>query len=162
MRTGESFEERAATTGEADERVDAVKTLFDRYATMSIAAASGSHDPWVAKVCFVDDEPAPGRLDICCAMINTSRKLGMMRETGRVAFVVAGDHPDRWAQGTGDVEVVDDDADAEAIVKRLESKSPTAGPFLRLVPWTAVRIHIDRLKYTDIAAVPPVTEFTFA
>ncbi len=154
--------DRQPTAGEADERVAAIKSLFDTYHTMSIAAASGPADPWIAKVFFVEDEPAAGKLDVCCALLNASRKLAMMRETGRVAFVVAGDNPDRWAQGTGDVELVSDDADGDAIMKRLESKSPMAGPFLRMAPWTAVRIHVDRLKYTDIMSRPPVTEFTFA
>lgn len=162
MKADDTTEERLPTFVEADQRIGAIKRLFDRYATMSIAAASGASDPWVAKVFFVEDEPAPGKLDICCAMINTSRKLAMMRSAGRVAFVVAGDLPDSWAQGTGAVEMVDDEADADAIVKRLEGKSPPAGPFLKLVPWTAVRIHVDRLKYTDIATTPPITELTFA
>jgi hypothetical protein len=139
-----------------------VKNLFDMYHTMSIAAASGPRDPWIAKVFFVDDEPSPGKMDVCCALINTSRKFAMMRETGRIAFVVAGDHPDRWVQGTGDVEVVEDQADGDAIMKRLEAKSPMAGPFLRMVPWTAVRIHVDRMKFTDITARPPIAELTFA
>jgi hypothetical protein len=164
MAPKESVEQRDrdATAGEADECVGAVRSLFDRYHTMSVAAASGPSDPWIAKVFFVDDEPSPGRMDLCCAMINTSRKLAMMRVSARVAFVVAGDHPDAWAQGTGDVEVVDDDADSDAIMKRLEAKSPLAGPFLRMVPWTAVRIHVDRLKYTDLTGTPPVAELTFA
>ena len=155
-------QERAASAVEADELSGAVKALFDRYHTMSVAACTSPKDPWIAKVFFVDDEPAPGKMDICCAMINSSRKLGMMRETGRVAFVVAGDHPDAWAQGTGDVELVDDQADADAIMKRLEAKSPIAGPFLRMVPWTAVRLHVDRLKYTSLTGTPPVAELTFA
>lgn len=162
MKAEETLQDREPTEGEAGERVDAIKDLFDRYHTMSIAAASGSGDPWVAKVFFVEDEPTPGRLDLCCALINTSRKLAMIKETRRIAFVVAGDHPDRWAQGTGDVDLVEDDADADAIMKRLEGKSPAAGPFLRMVDWTAVRVHVDRLKLTDIATRPPVTEFTFA
>ena len=155
-------QDRAPTAGEAVDRVAAIKNLFDLYHTMSIAAASGPADPWIAKVFFVEDEPDSGKLDICCALLNASRKFGMMRESRRVAFVVAGDNPDRWAQGTGDVEIVDDDADGDAIMKRLESKSPMAGPFLRMAPWTAVRIHVDRLKYTDLTSRPPVTEFTFA
>jgi hypothetical protein len=154
--------DRAATSSEADDLVASVKNLFDMYHTMSIAAASGPRDPWIAKVFFVDDEPSPGKMDVCCALINTSRKFAMMRETGRIAFVVAGDHPDRWVQGTGDVEVVEDQADGDAIMKRLEAKSPMAGPFLRMVPWTAVRIHVDRMKFTDIAARPPIAELTFA
>lgn len=164
MSTRESIDgaDRDASAVEADELVGAVKGLFDRYHTMAVAAASGPSDPWIAKVFFVEDEPDPGKMDICCAMINTSRKLAMMRDTGRVAFVVAGDHPDRWAQGTGNVEIVEDDADADAIMKRLEIKSPVAGPFLRMVPWTAVRIHVDRLKFTDITGTPPVAELTFA
>jgi hypothetical protein len=155
-------QDRAPDALEADSLVGAVKGLFDQYHTMSVAACTSPADPWIAKVFFVDDEPSPGKMDICCAMINTSRKLAMMRESGRVAFVVAGDHPDRWAQGTGDVTFVDDTADADAIMKRLEAKSPIAGPFLRMVPWTAVRVHVDRLKYTDLTAKPPVAELTFA
>ncbi|MCI0345410.1 MAG: pyridoxamine 5'-phosphate oxidase family protein, partial [Chloroflexi bacterium] len=131
MKAEETIEDREPTEGEADERVDAIKDLFDRYHTMSVAAASGG-EPWIAKVFFVDDEPSAGRLDLCCALIKTSRKLAMIKETMRVAFVVAGDHPDRWAQGTGNVELVTDDADADAIMKRLEGKSPAAGPFLRM------------------------------
>ena len=155
-------QDRAASQHEADSLVGAVKGLFDQYHTMSVAACTSPGDPWIAKVFFVDDEPSPGRMDICCALINTSRKLAMMRESGRVAFVVAGDHPDRWAQGTGDVEFVEDSADSDAIMKRLETKSAIAGPFLRMVPWTAVRVHVDRLKYTDLTATPPVAELTFA
>ena len=102
-------QDRPPTAGEADERVAAIKSLFDLYHTMSIAAASGPADPWIAKVFFVED-----------------------------------------------------DADGDAIMKRLESKSPMAGPFLRMAPWTAVRIHVDRLKLTDLMSRPPVTEFTFA
>ncbi len=161
MRAEETTDEREPTAGEAGERVDAIKDLFDRYHTMSIAAASQG-EPWIAKVFFVDDEPSAGRLDLCLALITTSRKFAMIKETRRVAFLVAGDHPDRWAQGTGDVELVDDDADADAVMKRLEAKSPAAGPFLRMVPWTAVRVHVDRMKLTDITTRPPVTEFTFA
>src|ERR1041385_2647504 len=92
---------RDATDGEAGEFVGAVKDLFDRYHTVAVAAASGPSDPWIAKVFFVEDEPSPGKMDICCAMINTSRKLAMMRETLRAAFLVAGDHPDARAHGSG-------------------------------------------------------------
>ena len=161
MKAEETIEDREPTEGEVGERVDAIKDLFDRYHTMSIAAASDG-EPWIAKVFFVEDEPTAGTLDLCCALIKTSRKLAMIRQTRRIAFVVAGDHPDRWAQGTGHVELVEDDADADAIMKRLEGKSPAAGPFLRMVEWTAVRVHVDRLKLTDITTRPPVTEFTFA
>jgi hypothetical protein len=91
--------DRAATSSEADDLVASVKNLFDMYHTMSIAAASGPRDPWIAKVFFVDDEPSPGKMDVCCALINTSRKFAMMRETGRIAFVVAGDHRDHETAG---------------------------------------------------------------
>jgi hypothetical protein len=155
-------QDRAADASEAEELIGAVKALFDRYHTMSVAACTSPKDPWIAKVFFIEDEPAAGKLDICCALINTSRKLGMMRESGRIAFVVAGDHPDQWAQGTGDVEFVEDQADADAIMKRLEAKSAIAGPFLRMVPWTAVRVHVDHLKFTDLTGRPPVAELTFA
>lgn len=161
MKIEEAYSDRPATSGEAGERVEAFKDLFDRYHTMAIAAGPGDRDPWIAKVFFVEDEPAAGKLDLCCALIDTSRNLAMMRTSGRAAFAVGGDHPDRWAQGTGNVDIVDDAADSRAIMTRLEAKSPAAGPFLRLVPWTAVRIHVDRLKLTDITTRPPVTEFTF-
>lgn len=154
-------DERAPTVAEADERIEAVKTLFDAYATMSVATADVG-EPWVAKVFFVDDSPTPGALDLCTAMIVTSRKLSMLRTNPRIAFVVAGDTPDRWVQGTGIVDVLDDDVEADAIMKALETKSEAAGPFLRLVPWKPVRIHVRRLKYTDVSMRPPVAEFTFA
>lgn len=154
-------EEREPTVLEADQRIEAVRSLFDSYATASIATSEAG-DPWVAKVFFVDDSPEPGSLDLCAAMIITSRKLAILRTNPRVAFVVAGDTPDRWVQGTGTADVLDDEAEAEAIRKALEAKSTAAGPFLRLVRWKPVRIHVRRLKYTDVSMRPPVAEFTFS
>lgn len=152
--------DRIPTGAEADERIDAVKALFDAYQTMSIAT-SDEGEPWAAKVFFVDDTPAPGRLDLCIALIVTSRKLAILKRNPRLAFVVAGDTPDRWVQGTGDVELVDDDAEGSLIGKALAAKSAPAGPFLGLVPWKALRVHVRRLKYTDVTMRPPVAEFTF-
>lgn len=153
--------ERIPTSAEADERIDAVRALFDSYQTMSIAT-SDEGEPWAAKVFFVDDTPSAGRLDLCIALILTSRKLAILERNPRLAFVVAGDTPDRWVQGTGDVEPIADDAEAEAIGKALSAKSPAAGPFLDLVPWRAMRVHVRRLKYTDVTMRPPVAEFTFS
>lgn len=154
-------EPRAPTTTEATERSVTLKAVLDTHATMALATSVGEQ-PWVAKVFFVDDEPTTGCLDLCCALILTSRKLANLRENSRIAFLVAGDTPDRWVQGTGRADVVDDDADADAIVKRLEEKSPIAGPFLRMVPWTAVRVHVEAAKLTDVTTTPPVAEFSFA
>jgi hypothetical protein len=86
----------------------------------------------------------------------------MLERNPRVAFMVGGDQPDRWIQGVGLAETVTDDADAAAIMKRLEEKTPAAGDFLRGVPYVAVRIHVERMTLTDLTAPPPVTEFTFA
>lgn len=152
---------RPPTDSEAAERTDALCGVFDAYSSMAIATVSDGA-PWVAKVFFVDDEPAPGRLDLCCCLLLTSRKLANLRRDPRVAFLVAGDVPDRWVQGVGRAEVVEESADAEAIVKRLEAKSPAAGPFLGRVTWRAVRIHVERAKLTDVSMQPPVAEFSFA
>jgi nitroimidazol reductase NimA-like FMN-containing flavoprotein (pyridoxamine 5'-phosphate oxidase superfamily) len=152
--------ERIPTSAEADERIDAVRALFDSYQTMSIAT-SDDGAPWAAKVFFVDDMPSPGRLDLCIALIVTSRKLAILQRNPRLAFVVAGDMPDRWVQGTGEVSTITDDAESSSIGKALAAKSPAAGPFLGLVPWKAMRVHVGRLKYTDITMSPPVAEFVF-
>jgi nitroimidazol reductase NimA-like FMN-containing flavoprotein (pyridoxamine 5'-phosphate oxidase superfamily) len=156
-----SSEPRPASAGEATHRTDILKSVLDDYATMSIATAV-AEQPWVAKVFFVDDEPTQGCLDLCCALIMTSRKLANLRSNPRVAFLVAGDSPDRWVQGTGRADVIEEQSEAEAIVKRLEARVPQAGAFLQLVPWTAVRIHVETAKLTDITMAPPVAEFSFA
>lgn len=153
--------QRLPSDSEAAERTDALGAVFDAHASMAIATASDG-EPWVAKVFFVDDEPAPGRLDLCCCLLLTSRKLANLQRDPRVAFLVAGDSPDRWVQGLGRAELVEDEADAEAIEKRLEAKSAAAGAFLGLVKWRAVRIHVERVKLTDVAMKPPVAEFSFA
>lgn len=153
--------DRTPTNAEADERIVLVEAVFAEHPSMAIATSAGD-EPWAGKVFFVDDEPEPGRLDLCCALIVTSRKLEILQKNPRIAFVVAGDLPDRWIQGVGRAEVVEDEADCDAIMKRLEEKSAPAGPFLRRVPWKGVRIHVERLKLTDVAAIPPVAEFTFA
>lgn len=154
------MQERTPTRDEASERIEFAKVIFDRFATMSLAVAEGG-EPWAGKVFFVEDEPAPGMLDLCCSVLVTSRKLDLLRANPRVAFVVAGDVPDSWIQGVGNASLVDDEADADAIIKRLEEKSEAAGPFLQRVRSTAVRIHVERMKLTDVTARPPITEFTF-
>jgi nitroimidazol reductase NimA-like FMN-containing flavoprotein (pyridoxamine 5'-phosphate oxidase superfamily) len=154
-------DERAPTVAEISVRIEQAKQIFDDHPSMTIAMTHAG-EPWIAKVFFVEDEPEPGRLDLCCALLATSRKLAMIRENARLAFVVAGELPDRWIQGTGGAEVVEDDADAAAIHKRLVEKSDAAGPFLDRIEWRALRIHVERMKLTDVASRPPVTEFTFA
>lgn len=152
--------DRAPTSAEAAQVVDLAEVIFEQHPTMSIAACDGG-EPWAAKVFFVDDEPQPGRLDICCALLVTSRKLAMIEANPRVAFIVAGELPDRWIQGVGTAELVEDEADAAAIHKRLSEKSAAAGPFLERVPCRAIRIHIDRLKLTDVTRKPPIAELSF-
>ncbi|MFN2613330.1 MAG: hypothetical protein ABR552_00750, partial [Actinomycetota bacterium] len=100
-----------------------------------------------------------GHLDLCCVLVGKRQALS---SSSRVAFVVAGEEPTRWITGVGSAEVLDDDADEAAVIKRLEEKTPSAGGFLRDQDAAAVRIHVERLKVTDLSAEPPVAEFTFA
>jgi hypothetical protein len=154
-------EDRIPNSDEASSRVEATKLLFDAHDTMSLAV-SDAGEPWAAVVYFVDDEPSPGSLDMCCSILMSPQRRALFQTRPRVAFVVAGTEPDRWFQGVGSAEIVTDEADANAIVKRLADKAADAGPFLDRVGATPVRIHVDRLKVTDLDAEPPVTEFTFA
>ncbi|MBI4729317.1 MAG: pyridoxamine 5'-phosphate oxidase family protein [Acidobacteria bacterium] len=146
---------------EETQRIRLLDSVLDAHSSMAIAAAEGG-EPWIARVFFVDDEPAPGRLDLCCALIAGSRTLAMIQRNARVAFLVAGEIPDRWLQGVGSAEVLADDADCEAIAKRLGEKASEADAFLGRVTWRGLRIHVDRLKLTDLAATPPVAELSFA
>lgn len=145
---------------EASIRIEAAKAIFDEHQTMVVAACDGG-EPWAAMVFFVEDEPDAGRLDMCCMLVGGGR-LEMVRAGARVAVLLAGEEPSRWIQGTGTAEVVSDEADAAAVRKRLEERSPAAGSFFGRSDVTAVRIHIQRLRVTDLGAAPPVTEFTFA
>ena len=151
---------REPTAPEADERIVAAKAILDENATMAIAACDGE-EPWVSKVFFVEDEPASGSFDMCCCVLLTAARHEMLAAHPRVAFVVGRDEPQRWLSGIGRVELLDD-ADASAMIKRLEEKTPAAGAFLAGLPSTPVRIHVERLKVTDLRADPPVAEFTFA
>ncbi len=151
---------REPTDAEAGQRIRAVRSLFDRHATMALSAVSDG-EPWIAKVFFVDDEPAPGRMDLCAGILATSGKLAMLRAHPRAAFLVASDTPDRWAQGVGDAQVIDDQGEADMVAKALFDKCDAAQPFLSRVDWRAVRLHVRRLKYTDVLLRPPVAEFRF-
>lgn len=153
--------ERAPTPEEASQRIEDAKAIFDAHATMAISTWQDG-EPWLARVFFVEDEPDTGRLDMCSSVLVGSRKLAMLSANPRVAFLVGGDVPDRWIQGIGVAEAVHDDADGDAIRKRLSEKSEAAGPFLRSVASQAIRIHVERIKLTDVTSRPPVTEFTFA
>jgi nitroimidazol reductase NimA-like FMN-containing flavoprotein (pyridoxamine 5'-phosphate oxidase superfamily) len=155
------MEERAPSAVETRDRIDVAEDIFAEHPTMSVAL-NDDGAPWIAKVFFVDDEPHPGAFDLCCSLLLSSRKMDIITRAPQVAFVVAGELPDRWIQGTGRAEIVTDEADAAAIAKRLEEKSAAAGPFLSKMPCTAVRIHIERMKLTDLRLQPPITEFTFA
>ncbi len=144
---------------EASERIQAAKAIFDEHTTMCIAACPDG-EPWAAMVFFVEDEPDVGHLDMCCMVVG-STKVETLRGA-KVAVLVAGEEPTHWIQGTGTAEVVADEADAEAVQKRLEERSPSAKEFFARAEVTALRIHIERLRVTDLGATPPVTEFTFA
>lgn len=152
--------DRAVDTGTAAAWVDAVQSLFEQNATLALATVEDDA-PWVGRVFFVPDLQSGSRLDLCCAMILGGRKSGHMARDPRVAFVVGGDMPDRWAQGRGRIERVED-SDADAIVDRLCRRSDEAAAFLDRVPWTAVRIRVESLRYTDIASDPPIAELSFA
>jgi hypothetical protein len=79
-----------------------------------------------------------------------------------VSFVVGGDVPDRWVQGSGTIAPAQDATDGRAILDRVCEKSKEARDFLDRVEWTALRIRVHRLRYTDIDADPPIAELTFA
>ena len=153
--------ERAISNREADERIVAAEGLLGEHATMAIATADAD-GPWIARVFFVDDEPAPGRLDLCCAVAVGTDRARAVAANPSVAFFVGGDDPKRWATGRGVLRPVEDDADAAAIVKRLRDGSEHAATFLDRVAPTPVRINVERLVVTDLSTDPPVTEFTFA
>lgn len=146
---------------EAERWVGAVDALFREHATLALATFEEG-EPWVGRVFFVHDMQSHARLDLCCAMVVTARKAEHLAERPRVAFAVGGDLPDRWVQGHGTIGVAPDDVDACAIVARLGEKSKAAARFLDRVSWTAFRIHVDRLRYTDVGMQPQVAELSFA
>lgn len=147
--------------GAVSHRIEGAKSILDDHASMCIAACDGG-EPWAARVFFVDDEPSAGCFDLCCSLLVTSRKLAILRAAPRIAFVVGGDNPDRWIQGVGTAEVVSDEADGAAIRKRLGERTPLAAGFLGKIESVPIRIHVERLKVTDLSTRPPVAEFTFA
>jgi len=148
-------------SAEATERIETATWLFDAHDTVAIAGCDGG-EPWIVRAFFVEDEPRGGSLDICVSLLIGAERRAALASYPRVAFIVAGEVPDRWVNGIGTAEAVDDDADAEAILKRLAEKAPASEPFLSGADTTAIRVHVERLKVTDLGADPPVTEFTFA
>jgi uncharacterized protein YhbP (UPF0306 family) len=141
--------------------VDAVNALFEQHSTLALATVDAG-DPWVGRVFFVHDMQSHGRLDLCFAMVMSERKADFFSSDPRVAFAVGGDVPDRWVQGSGSIASAESDADQSAIVARLCEKSKGASDFLDRVPWTALRIRVDRIRYTDIEMSPPIAELSFA
>lgn len=154
-------EQRQPTTAEASARIETTGSLLEEHATISLAAVDGDQ-PWVTIVYFVQDEPAQGSLDLCCSLLMSPQRRALFERGPRVAFVAAGEDPDRWLHGSGTAEIVQDEADAAAIAKRLADRAPEAAMFLERLESTPVRIHVGKLKVTDLDAEPPVTEFTFA
>jgi hypothetical protein len=141
--------------------VDAVDALFDSHTTLSLACVDDG-EPWVGRVFFVHDMQSHGRLDLACALILSERRAGSIERDPRVAFAVGGDLPDHWLQGTGRIVPAEDDMDAKAIIDRLCDKSKAATDFLRDMGWTALRIRVERLRYTNVDQDPPVAELSFA
>lgn len=152
---------RAPSGPEAEERIRIAKDVLDEHPTMSIAMILDG-EPWAAKAFFVEDEPEGGRFDLCCALVLAHRKRELFEKDPRMAFVVAGESADRWIQGIGTATICDDAADARAVIERLTQKAPEADRFLREAGCTPVRVHVERLKVTDLSLDPPVAEFTFA
>lgn len=131
---------------------------LEAFTTVSIAT-SGEHGLWIMNAFFVHDY-LEDRLDICCALITSSRPLVDIRTNPGVAFLIGESSPKRWVQGTGVAEHIESDADAAEIGTALSLKVPDAITFLGLAPWRAVRIHVDHLRLSDMRAWPPVG-FTF-
>lgn len=148
-------------TGAEGRWIDAVDALFGTHATLALACIDEG-EPWVGRVFFVHDMQSHGRLDLACAMILSERRAESLKRDPRVAFAVGGDLPDRWVQGSGRFVYAEDDVDSKAIVERLCEKSKAASDFLDRAEWTALRIRVERLRYTDVELEPPVAELTFA
>ncbi|HEX9712098.1 MAG TPA: hypothetical protein VGB52_06015 [Actinomycetota bacterium] len=153
--------ERSPTGAEAADRIQRAEGVLEANETMSVALCSADK-PWIGKVFFIEDTPEPGRLDVCCAIVGTDHNVALFSEGATVAFLAGGEEPDRWVQGSGYAEVVADDADALAIVKRLRDRSEAAARFLELLDARAVRIHVQRLTAVDLDADPPIAEFSFS
>jgi len=154
-------DQRTPSGDEAAARIERAEAIFAGHEIITMAACVDG-EPWVAKAYFVEDEPASGRLDICCGLLMSPGRRDSLVKTPRVAFMVGGDVPDRWISGLGTAELLDDDADVAAVLKRVSEKAQQAGPFLETGEPIALRIHVERLKVTDLSAEPPVAEFTFA
>lgn len=153
--------ERPPTGPEAAQRIESTESVLESNDQMSVALCDAGK-PWIGKVFFVEDEPQPGTLDVCCAIVATERNLGVFTGDVAVAFLAGGEEPDRWVQGTGTATLVTDEADADAIAKRLRDRSPAGARFLDLLDARAVRIHVHRMRLVDLDADPPITEFTFS
>ncbi len=143
------------------ERMEAVRAILDAHATMTLATVHDA-EPWAGKVFFVGDLQSHGRLDLCCALMLPPGRFEGLRSSPRVAFVIAGDLPDRWVQGTGNATIVDDPTDGQAIRRRLRECSTSVDPFLERIDWSPVRVRVDRIRFTDMDASPPVAEIIFA
>lgn len=154
-------EQRSPSDPEALQRIEDVERLFETNDTLSVALCEAGK-PWIGKVFFVEDEPEPGRLDLCCSIVATAHNVDAFSAGAQVAFLAGGDEPDRWVQGSGVTELLDDDADTDAVFKRLRDKSPAGARFLDRLAARAVRIHVQRLRIVDLDADPPIAEFTFS
>jgi len=154
-------EQREPTRPEAEQRIEDLERLFEANQTMSVAICDGDR-PWIGKVFFVEDEPAQGKLDLCCSILATEHTVGVFSTGATVAFLVGGDEPDRWVQGSGVAEVLTDEADADAVFKRVREKSVAGARFLDRLSARAVRVHVERLRVVDLDEDPPIAELTFS
>lgn len=155
------METRRPTEAEAGERIDAATALLTTHATMTVAVSEAGW-PWISRAFFVEDEPQPGALDLCCSLLLSQERRAQFAERPRASIFVGSDEPDRWITARGVVTLVDDEADAAAIVKRLEEKHAGAGRFVARSGCSAIRVNLVSMTTTDLDAEPPVSRFSFA
>jgi nitroimidazol reductase NimA-like FMN-containing flavoprotein (pyridoxamine 5'-phosphate oxidase superfamily) len=132
------------------------------YDTLVIATEEGDQ-PYATRAFFVEKplDTNDASLDLYGTFIVTSRKLANLKANPRVGLFIGPDKPSAWLEATAIASVVEGEAETAAIKTNLSEKSPAAGEFIARVPVAAVRLSVQWLRITDLAAIPFAMEVSF-
>lgn len=125
------------------------------YDTLVLGTVSAA-GPHVAGVFYAPEASGPGGLRLLLAVLRGSRKHRELLADPRVAFVCSPGDPSRWIQGEGLARSVDDEEEAEPLLRRLVEHAPGASMFVGRLPVVPVVVEVQTLKVVEDIRQPPL------
>ena len=139
---------------------ETITQFLARYDTLVIATEHKGQ-PYATRAFYVEQPVTDTNLTLHGTFITTSRKLANLRQNPRVGLFIGPDQPTAWLEATALAHVLTDEDASKTVMEQLGKKSQVAATFIARLPIVAVKLQVNWLRITNIAASPMQIEVTF-